>query len=115
VEEARSLLTAVKQGNRASEVIGRIRSLFRHGVPEYVELDIMTPSGRSRADGRTLRGRTWSSKRSCRRRCRRIGDRVQLQQVVLNHHNSADAIAPSMTALASCASGRKSMAPAVCW
>src|SRR5262249_13732853 len=82
VEEARSLLTAVvKQGNRASDVIGRIRSLFRHGAPDYAELDIndvirevleLTASA--------LRGRDVVVQTNLSAAVpRALGDRVQLQ------------------------------------
>jgi PAS domain S-box-containing protein len=87
VEEARNLLTAVvKQGNRASDVIGRIRSLFRNSTPEYAELDInevirevieLTAS--------TLRGRDVVIQTQLPAAVpRALGDRVQLQQVVMN-------------------------------
>jgi PAS domain S-box-containing protein len=96
VEEARSLLTAVvKQGNRASEVIGRIRSLFRHSVPEYVELDINDAIREVlELTAGTLRGRDVVVQTQLPAAVpAALGDRVQLQQVVLNLiMNGADAM-----------------------
>ena len=41
IDEAKAALKGiVKEGNRASEVIGRIRAMLRHRKPEYVSLDI---------------------------------------------------------------------------
>jgi C4-dicarboxylate-specific signal transduction histidine kinase len=97
VEEARSLLTAVvKQSNRASEVIGRIRSLlFRHSAPEYVELDINDAIREVlELTAGTLRGRDVVVQTQLPAAVPpALGDRVQLQQVVLNLiMNGADAM-----------------------
>ena len=74
LEETRDSIRAIlNEGYRASEVTGRIRSLLKHSEPEYVELDIndairdvleLTVSCAAKP-------RTWSSKRSCLRRCHR--------------------------------------------
>ena len=42
-----SLKAIINEGNRASEVIGRIRSLLRHSKPVYTDSTSMTPSERS--------------------------------------------------------------------
>jgi PAS domain S-box-containing protein len=96
LEETRDSLKAiVKQGNRASEVIGRIRSLFKHRTPEYVELDIndairevleLTVSA--------LRSRDVVIQTQLSAAVpQALGDRVQLQQVILNLiMNGADAM-----------------------
>ena len=96
LEETRDLLNAiVKQGNRASEVIGRIRSLYKHSEPEYAELDIndairevleLTVS--------TLRSRDVVIQTQLPAAVpQALGDRVQLQQVIMNLiMNGADAM-----------------------
>src|SRR5262245_51394980 len=96
LDETRNRLKAiVTQGNRASEVIRRIRSLFKHHTPEYVELDIndairevleLTVS--------TLRGRDVVVQTQLPAAVpQALGDRVQLQQVIMNLiMNGADAM-----------------------
>ena len=96
LEETRNSLKAiVQQGNRASDVIGRIRSLFKHSEPEYVELDIndaiqevleLTVS--------MLRSRDVAIQTQLPATVPQVlGDRVQLQQVVMNLiMNGADAM-----------------------
>jgi PAS domain S-box-containing protein len=87
VEEARQTVTRmVKDGHRASEVVGRIRAFFRKTAPEKVRVDInrliedvitMVPTElrRNRVQVRTeLAGDL----------PRVLGDRIQLQQVLLN-------------------------------
>jgi PAS domain S-box-containing protein len=96
VEETRNMLTAVvKQGNRASEVIGRIRSLFKHSTPEYVELDINDAIREVlELTASTLRSRDVVVQTQLSAAVpRALGDRVQLQQVIMNLIvNGADAM-----------------------
>jgi PAS domain S-box-containing protein len=96
LEETRDSLKAIiKQGNRASEVIGRIRSLFKHRTPEYVELDINDAIREvleltvSALRSRDVVIRTQLSAAVPQA----MGDRIQLQQVILNLiMNGADAM-----------------------
>ena len=46
-EAKAALKDIVKEGDRASDVIGRIRGLLRHHKHEHVELDSTAPSGKS--------------------------------------------------------------------
>ncbi|HEY1362161.1 MAG TPA: PAS domain S-box protein [Xanthobacteraceae bacterium] len=96
VEETRSLLTAiVKQGNRASEVIGRIRSLFRQSTPEHAELDINDAIREVlEVTVSILRSREVVIQTSLPAAVPHVlGDRVQLQQVIMNLiMNGADAM-----------------------
>lgn len=87
VEEARQTVTRmVKDGHRASEVVGRIRAFFRKTAPEKVRIDInqliedviaMVPAElrRNRVQVRT----ELADDLPCV-----VGDQVQLQQVLLN-------------------------------
>src|SRR5262252_1209619 len=96
VEEARNMLTAVvKQGNRASEVIGRIRSLFNNNTPEYVELDINDAIREVlELTMNTLRTKDVVVQTQLLAAAPPVlGDRVQLQQVIMNLiMNGADAM-----------------------
>jgi C4-dicarboxylate-specific signal transduction histidine kinase len=96
LEETRDSLKAIiKQGNRASEVIGRIRSLLKHRTPEYVELDIndairevleLTVSALRIRDVVIQTQLSAAVPQA-------LGDRVQLQQVIMNLiMNGADAM-----------------------
>jgi signal transduction histidine kinase len=96
LEETRDSLTdIVAAGNRAGDVIERIRSLLKHRNPEYVAFDIneairevlvLTASAlrtRAVAVHTTLPARPALA----------LGDRVQLQQVIINLiMNGADAM-----------------------
>ncbi|MEK6336697.1 MAG: ATP-binding protein [Acidobacteriota bacterium] len=87
VEEARETVTRmVKDGHRASEVVGRIRAFFRKTTPEKVRVDInqliqdviaMVPGElrRNRVQVRTELANDLPSV---------VGDQIQLQQVLLN-------------------------------
>lgn len=87
VEEARETVTRmVKDGHRASEVVGRIRAFFRKTTPEKVRVDInqliqdviaMVPGElrRNRVQVRTELADDLPSV---------VGDQIQLQQVLLN-------------------------------
>src|SRR5262245_52626281 len=96
LEETKNRLKAiVKEGNRASEVIGRIRSLFKHRNPEYVELDINDAirevleltAGTLRSRGVVIQTQLPATLPQA------LGDRVQLQQVIVNLiMNGADAM-----------------------
>jgi PAS domain S-box-containing protein len=96
LEEAKEALTRViKDANRASEVIARIRALFKNDKPEYVGVDI---NGAIR-DVLTLTNGTLQS-RNVFVRTHLLeglplikGDRIQLQQVIMNLIiNGADAM-----------------------
>jgi len=94
---AESLKAIVAEGNRASEVIGRIRALLKHRKPEYVDLDINDAI-------REVLGLTMNVLRSRNVAVQThlpadlplaVGDRVQIQQVVMNLiMNGADAMNP---------------------
>lgn len=87
VEEAMQTVTrVVKDGHRASEVVGRIRAFFRKTAPEKVRVDInqliedviaMVPAElrRNRVQVRTALANDLP---------RVVGDQIQLQQVLLN-------------------------------
>jgi C4-dicarboxylate-specific signal transduction histidine kinase len=87
VDEAREALSRIiRDGNRASDVIARIRTLTRKTTAENVPLDINEAiedvigiaQGEMRGNGVTLRMELRLDLPSV------LGDRVQLQQVVLN-------------------------------
>jgi PAS domain S-box-containing protein len=96
VEEARNMLAAVvKQGNRASEVIGRIRSLFNQSTPEHVEFDINDAIREVlELTANTLRVKDVVVQTQLPAALPPVrGDRVQLQQVIMNLiMNGADAM-----------------------
>ena len=96
LEETRDSIRAIlNEGYRASEVTGRIRSLFKHREPEYVGLDINDAI-------RDVLELTVSALRSrdvviqtqlSAALPQALGDRVQLQQVIMNLiMNGADAM-----------------------
>ena len=96
IEETRAALKGiVEAGNRVVEVIARIRELLRHRKPEYVTLDINEAI-------RDVLALTASALRSRSVAVHAIlpadlplalGDRVQLQQVIMNlTMNGADAM-----------------------
>ena len=96
LEETRDSIRAIlNEGYRASEVIGRIRSLLKHSEPEYVELDIndairdvleLTKSA-LRSRGVVIQTQLSAALPQA------LGDRVQLQQVIMNLiMNGADAM-----------------------
>jgi len=96
LEETRDAIKAIlKEGHRASEVIGRIRSLLKHSAPDYVELDVndvirdvleLTVSA-LRSRGVVVQTQLSDALP------RALGDRVQLQQVIMNLiMNGADAM-----------------------
>jgi PAS domain S-box-containing protein len=90
-----SLKAIINEGNRASEVIGRIRSLIRHGRSEYTELDINDAIREVlELTLGTLRSRGVAIQTELPGLLpRALGDRVQLQQVMLNLiMNGADAM-----------------------
>jgi C4-dicarboxylate-specific signal transduction histidine kinase len=94
-ETKEALKGIIKEGNRASEVIGRIRALLKHHKPEYIGLDIndvirevltlAVSALRSRAVAvQTVLPTDLPHA---------LGDRVQLQQVIMNLiMNGADAM-----------------------
>ena len=94
-ETTDSIKAILNEGYRASEVIGRIRSLLKHSEPDYVELDIND----------AIRDVLELTKSALRSRDvviqmqlsaalpPALGDRVQLQQVIMNLiMNGADAM-----------------------
>ena len=96
LEETRDLIRAIlNEGHRASEVIGRIRSLLKHSEPDYVELNIndairdvleLTMSA-LRSRGVVIQTQLSAVLPQV------LGDRVQLQQVIMNLiMNGADAM-----------------------
>ena len=96
LEETRAALKGiVEAGNRAGEVIERIRELLKHRKPEYVTLDINQAI-------RDVLALTASALRSRSVAVHAmlpadlplaLGDRVQLQQVIMNlTMNGADAM-----------------------
>jgi signal transduction histidine kinase len=96
LDETRDLLNAiVKQGTRASEVIGRIRSLLKHRKPEHVELDINDAIREVlELTVGALRSRDVAIQTQLPAALpQALGDRVQLQQVIMNLiMNGADAL-----------------------
>jgi PAS domain S-box-containing protein len=96
LEETRDAIRAIlNEGYRASEVTGRIRSLFKHREPDYVELDVNNAI-------RDVLELTVSALRSrdvviqtqlSAALPPALGDRLQLQQVIMNLiMNGADAM-----------------------
>ena len=96
LEETRDSIRAIlNEGYRASEVVGRIRSLFKHRQPDYVELDVndairdvleLTVSA-VRSRGVVIQTQLSTALPQA------LGDRVQLQQVIMNLiMNGADAM-----------------------
>jgi PAS domain S-box-containing protein len=87
IEEARAAaMRIVKDGKRAAEIISRIRLLFKKGTPQYELLDVNEVIGEMIV---LLRGETTRYSISVRTELgadlpRIIGDRVQLQQVLMN-------------------------------
>jgi C4-dicarboxylate-specific signal transduction histidine kinase len=96
LEETRESIKAIlNEGDRASEVIGRIRSLLKHSAPDYVELDINDViRGVLELTVSALRSRGVVIETQLREALpKALGDRVQLQQVVMNLiMNGADAM-----------------------
>jgi signal transduction histidine kinase len=85
----------IKEGNRAGDVIGRIRGLLKHRTPEHVEFDINQAiretleiaTGALRSRGATVQTILPTEVPLA------LGDRVQLQQVIMNLiMNGADAM-----------------------
>jgi PAS domain S-box-containing protein len=96
LEETRDAITRlIKEANRASDVIGRIRTLLRKDKPEHVALDINDAIREVLilTDG-AMQSRGVSVRADLSVALPRIdGDRVQLQQVVMNLViNAADAM-----------------------
>jgi signal transduction histidine kinase len=96
LEETRDSIKAIlNEGYRASEVIGRIRSLLKHSAPDYVELDIndvIRDVLELTASALRSRGVVVQTQLS-EALPRALGDRVQLQQVIMNLiMNGADAM-----------------------
>jgi PAS domain S-box-containing protein len=96
LEETRDSIRAIlNEGHRASEVTARIRSLLKHSAPEYAELDIndairdvleLTVTA-LRSRGVVIETRLSAALPKV------LGDRVQLQQVIMNLiMNGADAM-----------------------
>ena len=94
-ETVDALKAIIKEGNRASEVIGRIRAMFRQRKPEYVGLDINDAIREvlTLAVG-SLQGRSVAVQTVLPASLPHVlGDRVQLQQVIMNLiMNGADAM-----------------------
>jgi signal transduction histidine kinase len=76
----------IRAGNQASEVIGRIRALLKKTVPAKVQLDIneLIREVVALARGEAARHQVLSQTRLATDLPPVLGDRVQLQQVVLN-------------------------------
>ena len=94
-ETTDSIKAILNEGYRASEVIGRIRSLLKHSEPDYVELDIndairdVLELTKSALRSRDVIIQTQLSVALPPA----LGDRVQLQQVIMNLiMNGADAM-----------------------
>jgi PAS domain S-box-containing protein len=96
LEETRSALKGiVEAGSRAGEVIGRIRDLLKHRKPEYVTLDVNEAILDVLAlTGSALRSRSVTVQTMLAEDLPpALGDRVQLQQVIMNLTiNGADAM-----------------------
>src|SRR6516165_4658453 len=96
LEETRDAIKSVlNEGHRASEVIGRIRSLLKHSAPDYVELDIndvirdVLALTASSLHSRGVVVQTELSEALPRA----LGDPLQIQQVIMNlAMNGADAM-----------------------
>ena len=87
VDEAKeSVARIVKDGHRASEVVGRVRSFFRKSAPETGRIDVndvikdvvSMVQGELRANGVQLRTQLTPDLPSV------VSDRIRLQQVLLN-------------------------------
>jgi PAS domain S-box-containing protein len=96
LEEIRDSIKAIlNDGQRANEVTGRIQSLLKHSSPDYIELDIndairdvleLTASA-LRSRGVIIQTQLSAALPKA------LGDRVQLQQVIMNLiMNGADAM-----------------------
>ena len=96
LEETRTALKGiVEAGSRAGEVIGRIRDLLKHRKPEYVTLDVNEAIRDVLAlTGSALRSRSVTVQTMLAEDLPlALGDRVQLQQVIMNLTiNGADAM-----------------------
>ena len=96
LEEARLALgRIVKDGNRAGEVIGRIRDLVKKSPPRKDRLDINETILEISllTDAEVRRNRVSFQTRLSRDLPRILGDRIQLQQVILNLiKNAVDAM-----------------------
>jgi PAS domain S-box-containing protein len=96
LDEAKDALQdVIKEGNRASDVIGRIRSFLRHHKPDYIALDINDAIRETLAlTANTLSARHVTVQKHLPDNIPPVlGDRVQLQQVVMNLiMNGADAM-----------------------
>ncbi len=87
LKETRDLLEGIiKDGNRAGEVVTRIRALLKHHKPEYVELDINEAIREVLALAASpLRNRSVAVQTILPADLPlALGDRVQLQQVIMN-------------------------------
>jgi PAS domain S-box-containing protein len=94
-EAKEALEGVVEEGNRASQVIGRIRAFLRNRKPDYAATDINDAIREVLAlTMNTLRGRNVTVQTSLPREVPMVlGDRVQLQQVIMNLViNGADAM-----------------------
>jgi C4-dicarboxylate-specific signal transduction histidine kinase len=96
LEEARAAATRiVKDGTRAGEIISRTRLLFEKGTPQHAVVDVNEVIGEMIV---LLRGETTRYSISVRKELAAdlpqvMGDRVQLQQVMMNLiMNSVDAM-----------------------
>ena len=94
-EVTESLKGIVEEGTRAGEVIARIRELLKHRKPSYVALDTNDAIREVLAlTGSALRGRSVAVQTALPADLPlALGDRVQLQQVIMNLvMNGADAM-----------------------
>ena len=94
-EAKEALEGVVEEGNRASDVIGRIRAFLKNRKPDYAATDINDAIREVLAlTMNTLRGRNVTVQTSLPREVPMVlGDRVQLQQVIMNLViNGADAM-----------------------
>ncbi len=94
-EAKEALEGVIEEGKRASEVIGRIRAFLKNRRPDYVATDINAAIREVLALTRhALHGRNVTVETSLPREVPKVlGDRVQLQQVIMNLViNGADAM-----------------------
>ncbi len=87
LEEAREAIErTVREANRASEVIGRIRALLQKGPPQMERLDVnaVIRDVLTLADSELLKGGVTVQTELAPDVPNVLGDRVQLQQVLLN-------------------------------
>jgi two-component system, sensor histidine kinase and response regulator len=94
-ETKAALRGVVEAGNRAGEVLMRIRELLKHRKPEYASLDVNEAIRDVLAlTGSALRSRSVAVKTTLAADLPlALGDRVQLQQVIMNlAMNGADAM-----------------------